>query len=616
MLEEIKKHTEYDVAITKQDHFGDGITKIGDKLVFVKHGLSGDQCRIVITNVKKTFAVAKIEKMFQPSSERVKPICPHYEGCGGCSLMHQAEEKQLSFKENKVRELFSRFAGISDFEIESISHGQLTHYRNKVVFHGLNGELGFYQEKSRDLTPIQQCLLVDEEIDQVYQRMRDYLMTYPDEEVLEVMIRKTSLKELMLAVKGKVNSEHLCSFFQDFPLASLLLNGEVISGKRYITEKIFDFQFRILSEAFFQVNYDMMLNLYQKVINYYRDKHYRKVLDLYSGTGTIGLLLTPYVEEVVGIEVVKDAVLAAKMNQEINQVKNISFIHGKVEDYIDEFEQIDSLVVDPPRSGLDSKTIATILKISPDSMVYISCDPVTLARDLKSLLSNYQLSHVHLVDMFPNTYHIETVVILEKRRDSLFDHYDVLVNRLHPYQAEDYLGIEMVKTKDINGQDVYVEKETYEHYLLFRTKLQELGIQVSISSGYRTLAEQQQIIDEFYSRYPEEKVAQKVAPVGTSEHHTGLALDITVRTQDDYLSNQLDSEKQKEYGEQYQIMETLCADYGFILRYPKDKEEVTGVNYEPWHFRYVGYPLSRKIMSQKLTLEEYLEENYIMEEIK
>lgn len=421
MLEEIKKHTEYDVAITKQDHFGDGITKVGDKLVFVKHGLSGDQCRIVITNVKKTFAVAKIEKMFQPSSERVKPICPHYEECGGCSLMHQLEKKQLAFKENKVRELFSRFAGISDFEIESISHGQLVHYRNKVVFHGLNGQLGFYQEKSRDLVEIHQCLLVDEEIDQVYQRMRDYLNAYPDEEIWEVMIRKTSLKELMLVVKGKVNSEHLSSFFRDFPLASLLLNGEVISGKRYITEKIFDFQFRILPEAFFQVNYDMMLNLYQKVIDYYRDRQYRKVLDLYSGTGTIGLLLTPYVEEVVGIEVVKDAVLAAKMNQEINQVKNISFIHGKVEDYIDEFEHIDSLVVDPPRSGLDSKTIATILKISPDSMVYISCDPVTLARDLKSLLSNYQLSHVHLVDMFPNTYHIETVVILEKKKNSCYE---------------------------------------------------------------------------------------------------------------------------------------------------------------------------------------------------
>lgn len=421
MLEEIKKHTEYDVTITKQDHFGDGITKVGDKLVFVKHGLSGDQCRIVITNVKKTFAVAKIEKMFQPSSERVKPICPHYEECGGCSLMHQLEKKQLAFKENKVRELFSRFAGISDFEIESISHGRSTDYRNKVVFHGMNNQLGFYRGKSHDLVPIRKCLLVDDEINQVYQQLQNYLATYPNEKMEKLMIRRTSLNEMMLVVEGRINQELFCSFLSVLSLTSIFLNGKLVSGKPYITEKIFDLQFRILPDAFFQVNYEMMLKLYQKVIDYYRDKHYHKVLDLYSGTGTIGLLLTPYVEEVIGIEVVEDAVQAAKMNQEINQVENISFIQGKVEDYIEEFKQIDSLVVDPPRSGLDSKTITTILRILPDSIVYVSCDPVTLARDLKRLLSTYQLSHVHLVDMFPNTYHIETVVILEKKKNSCYE---------------------------------------------------------------------------------------------------------------------------------------------------------------------------------------------------
>ena len=146
MEEEIKKQDEYEVTIMKQDHFGDGIAKIGDKLVFVKHGLTGDRCRIVITKVKKTFLFAKIKEIIQPSPERIKPICPHYEECGGCSLMHQDLKHQLIFKENKVRELFSRFAGISDFEIESICHGKSLHYRNKVVLLGLKGQLGFYQE--------------------------------------------------------------------------------------------------------------------------------------------------------------------------------------------------------------------------------------------------------------------------------------------------------------------------------------------------------------------------------------------------------------------------------------------------------------------------------------
>ena len=415
MLEEIKKHTEYDVTITKQDHFGDGITKVGDKLVFVTHGLTGDRCRIVITDIKKTFVVAKIKKIFQASLDRVESICPYYEECGGCSLMHQLEKKQLAFKENKVRELFSRFAGISDFEIESISHGRSTDYRNKVVFHGMNNQLGFYRGKSHDLVPIRKCLLVDDEINQVYQQLQNYLATYPNEKMEKLMIRRTSLNETMLVVKGRINQELFCSFLSTLSLTSIFLNGKLVSGKPYITEKIFDLQFRILPDAFFQVNYEMMLKLYQKVIDYYRDKHYHKVLDLYSGTGTIGLLLTPYVEEVIGIEVVEDAVQAAKMNQEINQVENISFIQGKVEDYIEEFKQIDSLVVDPPRSGLDSKTITTILRILPDSIVYVSCDPVTLARDLKRLLSTYQLSHVHLVDMFPNTYHVECVCALERR---------------------------------------------------------------------------------------------------------------------------------------------------------------------------------------------------------
>ena len=415
MLEEIKKHTEYDVTIMKQDHFGDGIAKIGDKLVFVQHGLTGDCCRIVITDIKKTFAVAKIKKMFQASLQRVKPTCPYYEECGGCSLMHQLEKRQLAFKENKVRELFSRFAGISDFEIESISHGRSTDYRNKVVFHGMNNQLGFYRGKSHDLVPIRKCLLVDDEINQVYQQVQNYLATYPNEEMEKLMIRRTNLNETMLVVKGRINQELFCSFLSTLSLTSIFLNGKLVSGKPYITEKIFDLQFRILPDAFFQVNYEMMLNLYQKVIDYYRDKHYHKVLDLYSGTGTIGLLLTPYVEEVIGIEVVEDAVQAAKMNQAINQIDNISFIQGKVEDYIEEFKQIDSLVVDPPRSGLDNKTITTILRILPDSIVYVSCDPVTLARDLKRLLSTYQLSHVHLVDMFPNTYHVECVCILSLR---------------------------------------------------------------------------------------------------------------------------------------------------------------------------------------------------------
>ncbi len=595
MLEEIKVEDEYDATISKQDHFGDGITKVKDKLIFVKDALPQDKCKIVITDVKKTFCLAKIKKIIMPSPNRIEAICPYYGECGGCDLMHQNYEEQLVFKENKVRELLTRFAGVKNIQFTSFHHGEQFHYRNKVVFHGIESDLGFYKEKSRELVRIKQCLLLDPKINLVYDQISHYLAHHEQEKIEELMIRKTSLDEVMVVVKGNIDKLEFLSYLQDLSLESIILNGQVLMGNPYITEQIFEMKFRILPEAFFQVNYKMMLDLYKIAVDYYQNKNYRRVLDLYCGTGTIGMLVSPYVEEVIGVEVVADAVKAARMNQELNHITNISFVQGKVEDYIDDFEQIDSILVDPPRSGLDTKTIKTILTLSPESIIYISCDPVTLSRDLKSLLNDYEIVDLQLVDMFPNTYHVETVVILEKKKKKVFDHYDVLVNRSHPYQEEDYQGMELIKTEDIEGHDVYVEKETYEHYLLFRTKLQELGIEASISSGYRTLAEQQEIIDEFCSRYPEEKVAKKVAPVGVSEHHTGLAIDITVRTREEYLSDQLDSEKQKMYGEQYQIMETICSDYGFILRYPKDKEEITGVSYEPWHFRYVGYPLSKEL---------------------
>ena len=158
----------------------------------------------------------------------------------------------------------------------------------------------------------------------------------------------------------------------------------------------------------------MMLALYNIVSNFYQDKHYHKVLDLYCGTGTIGMLISKYVDQVIGVEVESSSIVSANICKELNHISNISFLEGKVEDKIDSFKEIDSIIVDPPRSGLDKYSIQTILSISPKTIIYISCDPVTLARDLSTLLSNYKILEVHPVDMFPNTYHVETVCILER----------------------------------------------------------------------------------------------------------------------------------------------------------------------------------------------------------
>lgn len=410
-----KEKDTLNVSIEKLDHFGNGLTKVENQYIFVKNALPKEKVRIEITNVKKKFLNANMIEVITPSIDRVSVPCPYYEFCGGCQVMHQVYLKQLEFKKEKVIELFQKFAGIRDLEIENIYSGKQFSYRNKVVFHGKNQILGLYKEKSNDLVEVEKCLLVEEDISQIYYKIKEYLKKNPDTKIDDLTIRKTSLNEYMVIINGTLDLKPFLAYLDGFLVKSVYLNQRCIYGDEYIIEEVFGLKFRIYRNAFFQVNYEMMKTLYQLVMDYYQDKEYQTVLDLYCGTGTIGMLVSSYVKKVIGVEVVHDSILAANQNKMINQLSNITFFEGKVEDRISQFQNIDSIILDPPRSGLDEKTRRTILKIAPKSIVYISCDPVTLARDLKELFKDYIIEKVNLVDMFPNTYHIESVCMLSRR---------------------------------------------------------------------------------------------------------------------------------------------------------------------------------------------------------
>lgn len=607
----LKVNDEYEVTILKQDHFGKGLAKIDDMFVFVKGALPGDRCIIEITSVKKSFATAKIKEIITVSKNRVEPDCPYYNICGGCHIMHESYSKQLEFKENKVRELLQRITGLKEVKICPIVGKNPFYYRNKVIFHGDNNNLGFYQEKTNTLVPIGICITTDERLNGIYHKILSFLSENEKEIIEHLMLRVTSLNETLVTVDGKVNKEKLLSYLDD--VSTIYINNNLIKGKEYIEEEIFGIKFKIYPSSFFQVNYEMMLVLYGIVMNFYKDKNYYKILDLYCGTGTIGMLVSNYAKQVVGVEKESSSIVSANLCKEINGISNISFIEGKVEDKIDTFKDVDSIIVDPPRSGLDNHSLDIILKLAPKTITYISCDPATLARDLKVLLEDYEILEVHPVDMFPNTYHVENVVFLERKKEHEFNNYTVLVNKNHTYQESDFEGIVFIKTTDIEGNEVLVEEVTYSHYLAFKDSLNQLGIEVSITSGYRSLEEQRKTIQELKNVYQdEEKLYEKVAPVGTSEHHTGLALDITISNKKQF-EERLDkyySEEELEVREKkYEIMAKICSDYGFILRYPKDKVDITGYSYEPWHFRYVGKKIAKIIMDKHITLEEYLEDN-------
>ena len=369
------------VTIEKLDHFGRGICHIDDKITFVKDSLPDEIVDISIYKETKKYNLAKVNKHLKTSTNRVNPPCKYYNICGGCHIMHMNYKTQLSFKENKVKEILKRYANIDNNIIKDIEFDDQFNYRNKLTLHNKDNKLGLYKENSNDIVEIEKCLLVNDNINKKLSGLK----------------KETIIDNKKIVIKG--TNKIITSLDKDDYLI------EEISNKKFIVSK----------DSFYQVNYKLVSRLYDKAISYLKDKNYKKVLDLYCGTGTIGILASDYVKEVIGIEINKSSYQDALKNKELNNITNIEFINGKVEDHIDEFIDIDAVIVDPPRSGLDKYTIENIIKIRPQIVIYVSCDPITLARDIKLLDLKYEAKEITPFDMFPNTHHCESVCILERR---------------------------------------------------------------------------------------------------------------------------------------------------------------------------------------------------------
>lgn len=394
-----------DIHIIGQDHKGRGIAKRDNKVIFVDNAIPGEVCDIEIVRENKKIIEAT-PVCFTREMKKSVP-CPYYKKCGGCNILHQDYMEQLKFKENKVKEILKKFTNI-DIDINPIIYDEQFYYRNKITLHNL----GLYQKQSKTPVMIDSCMLVHPKINEIIKRLQDF-SKQSNNIMDEVTIKVSNQDELLINVTGKINKKKFLQLFSDATV--IVINNQCFTEKNFIVDKIQDKYFRISSNSFYQVNRFVTSKLYEEVIKLYKNNKCSNVLDLYCGTGTISILVSKYVNHVTGIEVIDDAIVNANSNKEINNIKNVEFINGKVEDFIHKFKDIDSIIVDPPRSGLDNNTIQDILKISPNSIVYVSCDPITLARDLKLLSCCYEIKYVTPVDMFPNTYHVECVCLLNRR---------------------------------------------------------------------------------------------------------------------------------------------------------------------------------------------------------
>ena len=399
-----------EVKILRLNNEGEGIASIDGKLCFIKGALPNELVDIDILEDKGNYFIGKLNNIITSSESRITLKCPYYDKCGGCELMHLSYPNTLAFKKDKVKGIFKKICEL-DIDPEIYSYNELN-YRNKVTLKVSNNELGYYEEKTHNIVDIDKCLLLDNSINDVISKLRDFIQN-KDHNISEIMIRSIS-NEIMISFDN-LNPVYKDELLNIFPSASIYIKGELVSGNKSLIETIEDYKFYVSPESFFQVNTVTFKELYKYIISKLDNEEI--ALDLYSGTGTISILMSKYFNKVYGIEVSHSSIMDANENIKLNNISNVEFIEGKVEDKIDLLKElkVDTVIMDPPRAGSDNKSLESIMEISPSKIIYISCNPVTLARDYNILKDNYNIISIDLFDMFPQTSHVETVMVLERK---------------------------------------------------------------------------------------------------------------------------------------------------------------------------------------------------------
>ncbi len=390
------------VKCEKLDHFGRGLSHILGKIIFVPNLLPNEEALVKIVLDKKKYMVGEIIKLVKKSDDRIVPKCS-YENCG-CAIKCLNYPKTLEFKKDKVTEILKRYGNLENVIKEIVPSDNIYGYRNKITLKVKGGKIGYFKNGTNELIEIKRCEISSEKSNKIIEVLKKCDLS----KVCEVIIK--DFGEVMIIIKGDMDIEVLK------PLTtSIYMNDRLVYGNENIIAQLGDFKFYVSKDSFFQVNTEVALKLYNKVLEYLDNSSGKSILDLYSGTGTISLFLSKHFNEVTAIEINEEAVRCAFLNKELNKISNVKFICGDVSKEIHNLS-VDNIVVDPPRSGLTIDGINDILKINPERLIYVSCDSMTLARDLKMLGENYEVKEVTLFDMFPWTYHVENVCLLIRKK--------------------------------------------------------------------------------------------------------------------------------------------------------------------------------------------------------
>lgn len=452
----VVKNQDYIVDIIDNGIEGEGIAKIDNFTIFIPGAIKGEKVKILIVKVLTSYAYGKIIEIIEKSNKRVELDCSTYKRCGGCSLRHIDYEETLNIKRNIVQNLVGKTLK-NKLEVDKVlGMGNPYHYRNKSQYPvgiGKDGKplIGVFANRTHEIIPMEKCLIQDERVEEVAKFIFDFAIkndiSIYNEETQKGSLRHIVIKigkqteEIMaiLVINGEAfkNEEKLVAeLINKFPNIKTIVknvntkNTNVILGNKninlygdgYITDILGDYTFKISPLSFYQVNPVQAEALYNIGVEEAGITKEDVVFDLYCGVGTISIFMSKYAKKVYGIEIVEEAIEMAKENAQMNNIQNTEFIAGDVQVVLDDLinkKNIvpDIIMIDPPRKGLDKTSIENILKIKPKKLVYISCNPATLVRDLASLEEEYDIKKIKPVDMFPFTSHVECVAVLQLKQD-------------------------------------------------------------------------------------------------------------------------------------------------------------------------------------------------------
>lgn len=452
----VGKNKEYIVEIIDNGFEGEGIAKINDFTIFIPGAIKGEKVKILIVKVLSSYAFGKILEILEKSENRIEPDCKTYKRCGGCNLRHIKYQETLKLKQNAVQSLVDKTLKNKIKVKETVGMENPYYYRNKVQYpvgidKNSKPQIGVFANRSHEIIPIEKCFIQNEKSEEIAKYIFE-LWNENDYTIYNEETRKGLLRHIVIKTGIKTN-QYMCilvvngqGFNNEKEFASKIVNkykeitsiivnsnmkntnvilgleNRTIFGKEYIEDKLGEYIFKISPLSFYQVNPIQAEKLYNLGIEKAKITKEDIVFDLYCGIGTISLFMSKYAKKVYGIEIVEEAIKAAKENAKINSVDNVEFIAGDVEKVLSNIiydRKIipDIVMVDPPRRGLDNTSINNILSIKSKRLVYISCNPATLVRDLAKLEEMYEVEEIVPVDMFPFTSHVECVAVLQLKQD-------------------------------------------------------------------------------------------------------------------------------------------------------------------------------------------------------